>query len=91
MKYEIHPALDNLLSKLAKRDKAQFDKILKKIDEIINSEDIDHYKNLRKPLQRYKRVHIGHFVLLFKLDQDILIFRYYGHHDDVYKWRPEEA
>ena len=89
MKYEIHPYLDKILSKLSKKDKAQFEKVLKKIDEIIHSGNIDHYKNLRKPLQDYKRVHIGHFVLLFRLEKDRIIFRYFDHHDKIYKKRFE--
>ncbi|MFH1889393.1 MAG: addiction module toxin RelE [Nanoarchaeota archaeon] len=88
MDYEIHPALDKILHILSKKDRNQLDKILKKIDEIIRSEKINHYKNLRKPLQDYKRVHIGHFVLLFNLRENKIVFRYYDHHDKVYKWRP---
>ncbi|MCD4666543.1 addiction module toxin RelE [archaeon] len=89
MKYEIHPDLDKILSKLSKKDKLQFDKILKKIDEVVDSENINHYKNLKSPLQNYKRVHIGHFVLLFKLQNETIIFRYYDHHDKIYKWKPK--
>lgn len=85
MKYEIHPDLDKILSKLSKKDKSQYEQILKKINEIINSGDINHYKNLKGPLQNYKRVHIGHFVLLFKVEGEIIIFRYYDHHDNIYR------
>ena len=91
MKYEIHPDLDKILSKLPKKDKVQLGKVLKKIDEIVHSSIIDHYKNLRKPLQDYKRVHIGHFVLLFRLKQNTIIFRYYDHHDKIYLWRPKSG
>lgn len=84
MKYEIHPDLDKILLKLSKKDKAQYEQILKKINEIINSSDVSHYKNLRNPLQNYKRVHIGHFVLLFRVERETIIFRYYGHHDSIY-------
>lgn len=91
MNHEIHPDLDKILSKLSKKDKSQYEQILKKIDEIINSSDIDHYKNLRSPLQNYKRVHIGHFVLLFKIVENTIIFRYYDHHDSIYKWLPREG
>lgn len=89
MRYEIHPDLDKILSKLSKKDIVQFEKILKKIDEIINLDNTDHYKNLRSPLQDYKGIHIGHFVLLFKLEGDMILFRYYDHHGKVYKWRPK--
>ena len=90
MNYEIHPDLDKILSKLSKKDKSQYEQILKKVDEVINSKEIDHYKNLRSPLQKYKRVHIGHFVLLFGIKGDIILFRYYDHHDNIYKWIPSE-
>ncbi len=87
MNCEIHPDLDKILSKLAKRDKVQFEAVLKKIDEIIRCSDINHYKNLRAPLQHYKRVHVhSSFVLLFKIESNTLIFRYYDHHDNVYKF-----
>lgn len=85
MKYEIHPDLDKILSKLARRDKIQFEAVLKKIDEIIHCAGINHYKNLRAPLQRYKRVHVhSSFVLLFRAEGDTIIFRYYDHHDKIY-------
>lgn len=88
MKYEIHPDLDALLAKLCKKDKVLFEQILKKIEEIINS-DVNHYKNLRKPLQNYKRVHIGHFVLLFKIEGETILFRYFDHHDRIYLVRDD--
>ena len=88
MEYEIHPDLDKILSKLAKKDKTQFESILKKINEVFNSEKIDHYKNLKYPLQKYKRVHVhSSFVLLFKIEDNKIIFRYYGHHDNIYFFR----
>jgi len=88
MQYEIHPDLDRILAKLSKKDKVLFEQVLKKIEEVSNSGDVNHYKNLRHPLQNYKRVHLGHFVLLFKIEGDKIIFRYYDHHDNVYQWQP---
>lgn len=90
MDYEIHPELDKILSKLAKKDKVQFESVFNKINEIVNSRSIEHYKNLRAPLQKYKRAHIGSFVLLFKLVNGVIIFRYYDHHDKIYVWRPKQ-
>ena len=90
MNYEIHPDLDKILFKLAKKDKVQFEAILKKIEEIKNSKNIEHYKNLRKPLEKYKRVHVHtSFVLLFRQIEDVIIFRYYDHHDNIYKKKIE--
>lgn len=37
-------------------------------------------------MKEYKRVHIGHFVLIFKYDKlnNILLFEDYQHHDKIY-------
>ena len=85
MIYEIHPELDKILDRLSKKNKELFETLMNKIEEIVNSLNLDHYKNLRKPLQKYKRVHIGSFVLLFFVKNDVLIFRYFDHHDKIYK------
>jgi len=57
-----------------------------KIQEIINSNDVEHYKNLRKPLQHLKRVQIGEKVLVFKFDKKnkIISFENFTHHDKIY-------
>ena len=40
--------------------------VLNKIDEILNCPNLNHYKNLRKPLHKFKRVHINNsYVILF--------------------------
>ncbi len=45
--FELKPELDRKLIKLAKKDKTTFEAVMKKIDDIINSYDVEHYKNLR--------------------------------------------
>ena len=85
--YEIIPSLKNKLNKLAKKDKNLYEKILKKIEEVINSNDIEHYKNLRYDLKDKKRVHVWHFVLVFSFlkSQNKIIFQDFNHHDNIYK------
>jgi len=85
--YDIKPTLRNILENLLKKDKTRYEQIIKKIEEIINSDDVDHYKNLRNPLQHLKAVHIGHFVLVFSVDKSskIIMFENYKHHDEIYK------
>jgi YafQ family addiction module toxin component len=84
--FEIHPDLDKQLKKLSTKGRVQFEQIFEKIDEIINCTNLNHYKNLRAPLQKYKRIHIGKsYVLLFSVKDDKVLFRYYEHHDVVYK------
>jgi len=85
--YEIKPSLQKTLHKLSKKDKVLYEQVIKKIDEIINSYDVEHYKNLKYDLKDSKRVHIGHFVLVFGFDKttNIISFLDFDHHDNIYK------
>ena len=87
--YEIKPFLQKILNKLSKKDKSLYEQVLIKIREIITSFDIEHYKNLRHDLKELKRVHVGHFVLVFKYDKqnDMIYFDDFDHHDVIYKKR----
>ena len=87
--YIISDNLRNILKKISKKDKTFYEKILKKINEIINSENISRYKNLKYSFKDSKRLHIGHFVLIFKYDKKskTIIFDNIKHHDQVYKER----
>lgn len=84
--YEIQPKLQKIILKLFKKDPKTRERILKKIEEIINSPNIEHYKNLRAPLQHLKRVHIGEKVLVFKFDKtnNLISFENFKHHDEIY-------
>ncbi|MFH1916955.1 MAG: type II toxin-antitoxin system RelE/ParE family toxin [Nanoarchaeota archaeon] len=84
--YEIKPSLQDILHKLSKKDRTMYERVLKKIEEIIMSDDIDHYKNLRYDMKDKKRVHVGHCVLVFSFqkDTDLISFLDFGHHDEMY-------
>ena len=60
--YRTSKNLDRILDKLFKKDKSSYEQVMNKIDEIINSYDVEHYKNLRHDLKDFKRVQVGHFV-----------------------------
>lgn len=85
--YNYSEKLKEILKKLYKKDTETYERMLKKINEICNSGNIEHYKNLRKPLQHLKRVHIGEKVLVFKYDKTnkIISFENFDHHDKIYK------
>lgn len=78
--------IQKTLKKLKIKDPQLFRAIQKKINQIANLDivAIDHLKNLRGNLKDYKRVHIGSFVLIFKVENDILIFDKFKHHDKIY-------
>jgi mRNA-degrading endonuclease RelE of RelBE toxin-antitoxin system len=85
--FEIKPGLHKKLVKLSKKDKSAYEEVMGKIDEIIMCSDIEHYKNLRYDMKDSKRVHIGHFVLVFSFDKarDLISFEDYNHHDKIYR------
>ncbi len=85
--YEVIPYLQKILNKLSKKDKNIYEQVLIKINEFINSQDVEHYKNLRYDMNDRKRVHIGHFVLVFKFikSENKIIFLDFDHHDNIYK------
>lgn len=82
---EVRESVDGLFRKLAKKDKVSFEYINKKILEI--RENPYHFKPLRKPLQNFRRVHIGNYVLVYSINEKTktIIIERYKHHDDVYR------
>jgi YafQ family addiction module toxin component len=78
---------ERILRKLIKKDKSLHVQIINKIDEIIKSFNIENYKNLRYNMKDSKRVHIGHFVLIFQFNKDAntVLFEDFDHHDNIYK------
>ena len=85
--FEIKPELSKKLAKLSKKDKNSYAAVMKKIQEVFESPDVEHYKNLRYDMKESKRVHIGHFVLVFSYNKskNFISFEDYDHHDNIYK------
>jgi len=83
-KIKVRKEAERVLKKLAKKDKISSIYISKKIKEI--QDDPYHFKPLRKPLQNYRRVHIGNYVLVYSIDEKTktVIIERYKHHDEVY-------
>jgi len=86
--YELRKSVEKIFFKLVKKDRVLFNIIERKIGEIVLNPN--HYKNLRKPLQYLKRVHIGKsHVLCFSVDENrkVVVFEKFGHHDKIYSVR----
>jgi len=81
----IREDIEKILKKLFKKDKISALYISKKVEEI--KENPYKFKPLRKPLQGFWRVHIGHYVLIYSIDEKnkIITIEKYEHHDKVYK------
>ncbi|MFH1210289.1 MAG: type II toxin-antitoxin system RelE/ParE family toxin [archaeon] len=85
--FSLSEDLKAILERLSKKDKKLNEQVMKKIEEIVNCYDVEHYKNLKYEMKEQKRVHIGHFVLIFRLEneENEIKFIDFQHHDKVYK------
>ncbi len=85
---KISKKLKKTIKKLSEKDKIAYKSLIKKIEEIVNEKQIEKYKNLKSPLNMFKRVHVNSsFILLFSYNKnnDEIIFYDYEHHDKIYK------
>jgi len=90
IQYKISDELDIILKKLKRKDIVTRGAILRKIEEIVNSGNIEHYKNLSYDLKEYKEAHIRKsFVLVFKFDKinNAIEFVDFDHHDKIFPRR----
>ncbi|OYT41569.1 hypothetical protein B6U80_01080 [Candidatus Pacearchaeota archaeon ex4484_26] len=80
----IKPNIDKKLSKLYKKDKKRYEQIMKKIEEILKNPY--HFKPLRAPMQNLREVHIGHFVLIYSINENkrTVTLEDYDHHDKIF-------
>jgi len=84
MKYtiEFSDEFDRSMKKLKRKDKLLFERIKKKLTEIIN--DPEHFKSLRNILAGYRRIHFGSFVLIYKIEGNVVRIISLDHHDKSY-------
>lgn len=81
---EIEEEVSKTFRKLLKKDKVQLEAINKKIRQILS--DPYQFKPLRHPLEGFRRVHIGSFVLIYRVVESpptVQIIKY-THHDEAY-------
>jgi len=83
---DISEGLRKVLDKLAAKDPVLAIAVRNKIAQICACDEIamKHFKNLVGPMSHLKRVHVGHFVLLFRVEGNTVIFEQFRHHDDAY-------
>ena len=68
--------------KSIKKDNALFQRLKKKIDEIL--ENPEHYPVKKYELKSKRSAHVGSFVILFEINDKDVIFLKFRHHDYVY-------
>lgn len=74
------------IAKLKKKDPNHYSQVRKKIDFILKNPS-HVYKLLTHDVKGINRIHIGHFVLVFKIDHKnkIVSFEDYDHHNKIYE------
>ncbi len=85
--YDISDILRKKLKKIAKKDKFLALNFYKKVQEVItrNSKSIKMYKNLKSPMNEYKRIHLtDNYILLFLVKNNHIVFIDIKHWDHVY-------
>ncbi len=70
------------IKKLKKKDKSLFNQIQKKLIDIIQNPE--RYKTLGNVLAGYRRIHFGPFVLVYKIENNIVRIISLDHHDKAY-------
>jgi len=89
-KIAFDPSFLAIIDKLKEKDPNSYNNVIKKIKQVANNLELNpyHYKNLKAPLQKYKRVHVNKsFVIIFQVDLEnkLMIVYDYDHHKRVYK------
>ncbi len=76
--------MEDRLSKLYRRDRTFYNRIAKKIDELRDNPKMG--KPMKSVLKGSWRVHVGHFVLMYMIDdrQNLILFYKIEHHDKAY-------
>jgi len=84
MEYKIKftPLFQKQLKKLKKKDPILFQRIFAKLEEIQTNPF--HYKPLKNVLKGNRRAHLGSFVIIFEVEDDLITVHYVKHHDTAY-------
>ena len=88
--FELHPNLEKKVFILSRKNKILIEIFRKKVEEVIIKDEltIDLYKNLKFPMNEFKRIHLtDNFILLFKVSkkEKHIMFFDIKHRDDAYK------
>jgi len=84
MDYTIEFSLqfEKSIKKLKKKDKILFNQIQKKLIDLIQNPE--RYKALGNVLAGYRRLHFGPFVLIYKIEKNVIRIISLDHHDKAY-------
>lgn len=76
------PEFEDTLRKFKRKDKHLFNRIIKKIDQIL--ERPGRFEHLRyPPLKCCEHVHVNPFVIVFDIVEELVTFHYAKHHNKL--------
>jgi addiction module RelE/StbE family toxin len=78
------PKVVAIFRKMWQKDSTRFGQIEKKLLELAENPEIG--KPLKQSLKGYWRLHIGHYILMYRIDRknQRIILVDYAHHDEAY-------
>jgi addiction module RelE/StbE family toxin len=79
---EFSSQFEKSMKKLKKKDKTLFHQIQKKLIDVVNNPE--HSKSLSNILAGYRRIHFGPFVLIYRIEGNIVRIISLDHHDKAY-------
>ena len=79
---EFSSQFEKSIKKLKRKDKTLFNQIQKKLIDIVQNPE--RYKTLRNVFAGYRRIHFGPFVLIYKIEDNIVRIISLDHHDKAY-------
>ena len=80
--FKFTPFFEKQLTKLKKKDKVLFERLGKKLQELLKNPE--HYKPLRNVLKGNRAAHLDPFVVVFEVSSGIITVHYVKHHDHAY-------
>jgi len=79
---EFSSQFEKSVKKLKKKDKILFNQIQNKLIDIVQNPE--RYKTLGNVLAGYRRLHFGSFVLIYKIEKNVVRIISLDHHDKAY-------
>ena len=79
---EFSGQFEKSMNKLKKKDKVFFEQIQRKLIDL--AQHPEHYKPLKNVFAGYWRIHFGSFVLIYKIEGNVVRIISLDHHDKSY-------
>jgi len=82
-KFSFTDVFGKAIKRIKKKDKILHSRVVKQVDKIIDDPFLG--KPLKNILKNQRRVHVGSFVLIYRIRENEIKFLEFDHHDKIYK------